>query len=264
MNQQLFYVEVEGDLVTKVVDYDTGIPLPKYLEDMPLDYLRYDGQRVVYAKEYSTFYIDEKGVKHIKQLDPLWQEVVCRFTDELKYNKTKKQWVVKYDSLEMEYARKQVVEQAERILADYIHEHYPDVKQRSDMIDKEYYVSTLLEALAKSESNNTSSLTDVYTVIANVAREVYTQNKTLQDAVKELLSKWNVTNPHTEIIKAVEQLLKVALRVGFVQACKNVLRTFKEKLQHAQSPVHCYVLLEQMFDRDNLPAFPTIEDNSTS
>ncbi|SNZ11886.1 hypothetical protein SAMN06265182_2130 [Persephonella hydrogeniphila] len=42
-----------------------------------------------------TFYIDEKGIKHIIQAEPSWQPLDCTWYDELVFDTTTNQWRVK-------------------------------------------------------------------------------------------------------------------------------------------------------------------------
>lgn len=70
-----------GDLITGASSR-TGVPALG-LEDLPISRLRYDGQKVVDADSFSSFYIDEFGKKHIQQIDPAWQELSCQWDDPL-------------------------------------------------------------------------------------------------------------------------------------------------------------------------------------
>ncbi|WP_019277085.1 hypothetical protein [Vibrio coralliilyticus] len=50
---------------------------------LSLDRLRVVDSDLVDAADYSRFYIDVVGVKHIKQHDETWQEIECRYSDVL-------------------------------------------------------------------------------------------------------------------------------------------------------------------------------------
>ncbi|MCX4026912.1 hypothetical protein H0A36_12050 [Endozoicomonas sp. SM1973] len=48
-----------------------------------IDYLRFNGEQVVDARNYSEFYIDKNGTKHIVQHEADWQPLICDFNDDL-------------------------------------------------------------------------------------------------------------------------------------------------------------------------------------
>jgi len=75
---------IDKDLVIGIAEGDiSDIEIPMKLQNLPLSQLRFDGQKIVDASTYTTFYVDENGTKHIIQHNPSWQELQCKFDDEL-------------------------------------------------------------------------------------------------------------------------------------------------------------------------------------
>lgn len=48
-----------------------------------IEFLRFDGKQVVDARNFSNFFIDKNGTKHIVQHNTDWQPLNCGFSDEL-------------------------------------------------------------------------------------------------------------------------------------------------------------------------------------
>jgi len=101
---------------------------------------------------------------------------------------------------------------------NYIETYYPEIKQRSDINDKEFWgawliahfpstytTDNLYQKFFTSATNIINGLSDFATEIANL-KEV----TTFADTDEE--TKYNI---------AIEQLLKVSVRQGWVQACKT-------------------------------------------
>ena len=71
-----------ADMVT-VVRGDSGVPLPESLRATNEKSLRVVNGELVNAEEYTDFFIDKFGVKHVVQHDISWQAITCDFGDEL-------------------------------------------------------------------------------------------------------------------------------------------------------------------------------------
>lgn len=72
-----------NDLVVGRTSFNQKPLIPADLESYDASALRYDGSDIVLPGNYTTFYIDSDGVKHIIQHDDLWQELECAFDDDL-------------------------------------------------------------------------------------------------------------------------------------------------------------------------------------
>ncbi len=108
---------------------------------------------------------------------------------------------------------------------DHIYQYYPDIKQKSDLSDKEYFEIymklhnidelTFRQAIAQAVQNiyNTS---DFATELSNLQTNFPAPATANPD-------EWNF---------AIEQLLKVAVRVSFVQKCKQVYYVHKQQIQN--------------------------------
>lgn len=73
----------DNDIITAVgIGPVPGIQLPA---DIPKERLRYDAENdeVLDVAEVTVFYIDARGLKHIKPFEPHWQALTCRWDDDL-------------------------------------------------------------------------------------------------------------------------------------------------------------------------------------
>lgn len=77
----------EGNGISNGVPYDLS-------EDIDIKTLRYDGNDIVNGKDYSEFFIDDLGDKHIIQHDARWQPLSCQYDDVL-INNDADTWRVK-------------------------------------------------------------------------------------------------------------------------------------------------------------------------
>jgi len=75
---------VRGDLVTGRGTGDgDGHEIPPDLTGFDNARLRFNGQAVVDAEGFSTFHIDENGLRHIVPTQQAWQSLDCAWDDEL-------------------------------------------------------------------------------------------------------------------------------------------------------------------------------------
>lgn len=73
----------DGDMVIGwVTGVGEGVPVPVSLLGLPQERLRYDGEAVVDAADYSLFYVDPQGRKHITEGDGR-QALACEWDDPL-------------------------------------------------------------------------------------------------------------------------------------------------------------------------------------
>jgi len=99
-------------------------------------------------------------------------------------------------------------------IENHIHNHYPQTKQNSDLADKLYYENIL-------KANGFKNLEQV--IVSKVV-EFYENNK----SIDELLSDVDDANK-----EAISQLLKVGIRVTWVQRCKE---EFKKSIAEDREP----------------------------
>jgi len=102
----------------------------------------------------------------------------------------------------------------------YIEQYYPEIKQRSDMADKEYFVSYLLAA------NSSYTSDEIYRKVVASAYRIFTNQATLDQELQ--------LYPQEERY-AWEQLMKIALRVQFIQAVKQEFHNYKQMIETAKS-----------------------------
>jgi len=112
------------------------------------------------------------------------------------------------------------LQQLERYTPVYIERYYPEIKQRSDIADKEYYVTYLLA------TNNNYTSDEIYKRAGISAYKIFTGQSTLEQ---------ELTLYPEEERQAWEQLIKIALRVQFVQAVKEEYRQYLQMIQNAQT-----------------------------
>lgn len=75
------YFEFEADIPIHI----STSPIFAHKSDIYKRFVRFDveSKSIVDARNYSKFFIDSKGVKHIAQHDETWQSLECSFSDEL-------------------------------------------------------------------------------------------------------------------------------------------------------------------------------------
>ena len=101
-------------------------------------------------------------------------------------------------------------------LTNYIYSEYPQAKQNSDIADKVYYESLLK---AKGIENLEAD------IVARVER--YYRGESLDDILSDVAD---------EDKSAYEQLIKVGIRVTWVQMCKNELKSAIEEQKEPEFP----------------------------
>jgi len=142
------------------------------------------------------------------------------FTDAHKLTVIDGQIVLKSDSEVLQELKQQKIAEASQLAKEYILQHYPDDKQKSDLADREYYSAYLVTV------NQNYTFEEVYRIVSMLAVQVYRGQMTLDQAISQL--------PENER-KAWEQLIKIGLRVMFVQNVKNEFANFVEQIQNAKT-----------------------------
>ena len=110
---------------------------------------------------------------------------------------------------------------------DNIYQYYSDIKQKSDISDKEFFETYIKihnvdeiafrQAIAQAVQNIFAGTSNFATELANLQTNFPAPATANPD-------EWNF---------AIEQLLKVAIRVAFVQRCKQVYYTYKQQIANA-------------------------------
>jgi len=113
------------------------------------------------------FYIDENGIKHIKKYNENWQELKCKWNDELVFDNGK--WRIKTEQEKLEEYKQQLIHELKNYAYKYIITYYPLWKQNNDLSDKESIVVSIFNGsittddIRKSIYNIFSGKSDVYT-----------------------------------------------------------------------------------------------------
>jgi len=128
--------------------------------------------------------------------------------------------VKKTDEEILNELKQQKLQQLIFATTSYIEQYYPEVKQRSDISDKEYWGSWLL-------ARNPNYTTDkIYASVYQSVARILAGQSTLENELQNY--------PETERI-AWEQLIKVGLRVAFVQVVKQEYHQLAQAIQNAQT-----------------------------
>jgi len=129
----------------------------------------------------------------------------------------------------------------------HIESQYPEIKQRSDVADKEYYGSWLVTNVADANGNPAYTSDQIYRQAFTYGAQIWYGSKTLSQILSDIQTNElpNLQPAGTyggtrqaweqEFLFAWEQLIKIAVRVAFVQACKNAYRQTKAQIDQAQS-----------------------------
>jgi len=128
------------DLITGFITGDAdGVDLPHN----ELQYLRYNPKtkKVIDIRQLPQpykFYIDEKGIKHILQLDPSWQPLECNWDDELVNDNG--MWRVKTEEEKLQERKEQNKRNMLRLQKERL-EQILDRYGYIDLADVQYYTS---------------------------------------------------------------------------------------------------------------------------
>jgi len=161
---------------------------------------------------YDLAYVP-KGVKYVE-----FPDLDILDADKLKIENGR--IVKKTDEEILNELKQRLLSQLISATTSYIEKYYPEVKQRSDISDKEYWGSWLL-------ARNPNYTTDkIYASVFQSVARIMSGQTTLDQELQNY--------PETERI-AWEQLIKVGLRVAFVQAVKQEHHQLAQAIQNAQT-----------------------------
>jgi len=131
------------------------------------------------------------------------------------------------DNIVIDYERTEQawLDERKKELTHMIYTNYPQSKQNSDIADKMYY-ETLLRSLEDENHNK------IYPTLDNMISTMVVQfyhGKTID----ELLNSINEKDK-----ESFEQLLKVGIRVKWIQDCKNELKQALKEKREPQYPLY--------------------------
>lgn len=123
-----------------------------------------------------------------------------------------------------------LLEQAKNDTKLYIEKYYPDVKQRSDINDKEFWGAWLI---AHFPSFYTSD--NLYQKFFMSAAKILEGNSTFDEELRALseIHTFDTEEYEVKYHTAITQLLKVALRQGWVQSCKLAYNLYRKQVELA-------------------------------
>lgn len=155
------------------------------------------------------------------------------------------QYVIKTKTLN-EYKTEKIKEVQNRFKI-HIERFYPEIKQRSDIADKEYYGSWLISNVEDVNGNPAYTTDILYQRAFVYGQQIWLGSKNLSQILSDLQTNelpnlqptgiygGTRTAWEQEFLFAWEQLIKIAVRVAFVQACKNIYRRIRTKIEQAQT-----------------------------
>jgi hypothetical protein len=171
------------------------------------------------------------------------------------WDDTNKQWRDKTDDEIISEKKEQLLNLLNSKTTSYILNNYPDIKQKSDLADKEFYTSLLINKL-----NLTAD--DIANKVYNASANILSGTSTLDNEVNklsydengnEITFEWNGQTLSAKI--PWEQLIKVGVRVGWVNLVKQTY-------YQAKSQIENFTTLEEIesFDLDSIqfPEFPKL------
>ncbi len=142
-------------------------------------------------------------------------------------SKTQEELTIAQPIVPLDIKKQQLLETLTMMTSQYIFQYYSDIKQKSDISDKEFFETYMKihnideiqfrQAIAQAVQNIYNNTSDFATELSNLQTSFPPPATANPD-------EWNF---------AIEQLLKVAIRVAFVQRCKQVYYTYKQQIQNA-------------------------------
>jgi len=159
---------------------------------------------------------------------------VIDITDKV-WDDENKQWRDKTEQEIIAEKKNILLNQLNSNTTSYILQHYPDIKQKSDLADKEFYTTLLINKLSLTANEIANR---VYNASANILSGI----STLQDEVEklskdkdgnEITFDWNGQTVSTKL--PWEQLIKVGVRTGWVQLVKQKYYEIKRQIEDMSS-----------------------------
>ena len=120
----------------------------------------------------------------------------------------------------LEQQRANKLKELDRFFTDYIESYYPDIKQRSDMLDAEYHKSALLMI------NSTYTADSLHKTASDYAQKILQGTTTIDEIV--------ASKPDEEKIHW-EQGLKSAVRTAWYVKNKYIYHDFKKQILEAKT-----------------------------
>ena len=126
--------------------------------------------------------------------------------------------------------QKETLKRLQNQTKSYIEKYYPEIKQRSDVNDKEFWGSWLIYHFP--DVHNSDSL---YKKLFEASAKILEKQSNFQTELNNLQEITEFENEEIEFKYkiALEQLLKVALRQGWVQECKTEFSIKKSLVKKA-------------------------------
>lgn len=192
------FAKTQDDLVVQLGRAVDGIAVPKVINTSPLN-LRFDGNAVLDGNDWEgPFFIDAGGVKHIAQHDPSWQELACKFTDDLTFDGNTWRVSTAADLLEQskQQAKELTVQRAQQfaigVLSDY------------PLAEREGWALKLQEANAFTSSNDEADA-------PGLALEAALSGSTVADLAANVIAKSELTGLVPSVVAGIRRATFAAI-----------------------------------------------------
>ncbi len=160
---------------------------------------------------------------------------------------------VKTPEQKFQEAKQKKLKELDDFTTNYIYKYYPPNKQQSDVADRDYWSTLLIRKFGYSYQELAQK---TYDTVADIIDGIIT----LQQGIEKLSTDENgnpltytFSNQEYPVAPVWEQLLKIGIRVAWVQQVKQVYSWKKRQIEEAQS-------LEELnsitFSEEDFPPYP--------
>jgi len=170
--------------------------------------LRYneDKNTIERADRYNKFYIDRNGFKHIKKYENDWQELECKWNDELIFDKKLNKWRVKTEEDKKKELIEKNIRKLEEITDKYILNLFKKYNEDfNDIVTEIQYLEGRILYLAALYNINIT-IDEIKQKIALFITNKYTKD----DAIKELRERGLNEEQINEFMKVLTRAAEIA------------------------------------------------------
>ena len=163
---------------------------------------RWDGINIVDPHNFTQFYIDNNGIKHISPNEN-YQPLKCNFDDIILFDSTLIKWRVATEEEKENILLNQKIKKLSEFTKDYILNFYPLIKQNSDLYDINYYKPIL-------------------------SQKYENLDKMINDKVNSFCGGANFNDLFEDVndedVEGFKQLLKAFIRIRWLNECKETYK----------------------------------------
>ena len=209
--------DLEGNLVVRA-RYDENSDKIFDIADLDLD----------------KFYIDENGIKHIRKYDENWQELKCKWDDELVFDENQGKWRIKTEEERLREKRNKYKKEFVDLTNDFL----------LSVLSKYDWGETYEECIAELNQSTFSVLTELLyyirkrdnTITTDDIRiqiiEFWLNNRTVREIKNNLEEKGFDENEIRNIMELYKRGIEVLKFQYFVDRAWNLEESIESKLEH--------------------------------